>query len=129
MRDTALYLICALALTAIVAGLLSVGGPGSARMDERDAERVRDLQELRYFVECIAASTDGTVPDSLDGSDICTRDLNRADPLTDTYYSYERLSDTAYRLCADFENPARAAEYFAIPLDSESGCVTWAYTP
>lgn len=127
MRELAKWGLVGLAVLAVVAGLVALGGPGAARIAKRDADRLDDLNDLRSFVECVAVATDGTVPDSLVGHAICNWDIPLVDQHTDQAYGYEKLTDTAYQLCAGFEDADRMADRYNLPLDVETGCITWTY--
>jgi uncharacterized protein YjeT (DUF2065 family) len=129
MRDLAKWGIIAIAVIAVVAGFISVGGPQAARQTRQDATRLGDLNDIRSFVECVARATDQSVPESLEGQDICNWEVPFRDPYSDVPYGYEKLSDTAYRLCAGFENPQRMATRYALPMDIETGCITWTFQP
>ncbi|MYM56103.1 hypothetical protein [Thalassovita mangrovi] len=121
--------LAALVAGLIVFGLLTVGGPGKGRMEKRDGTRLSDLQSLSIFVRCVADTQDKTLPDTLAPVDTCQRDLRLADPYTGEDYRYERVSDTAYRLCAEFEDPDWIIETRAASLDRATGCLQYTYTP
>ena len=129
MRDLSKWGLVGFAILAILVGLIAIGGPQTAREARRDAERLDDLDDIRRFVECVASATDGTVPDTLSGQAVCHWELRRHDPFNDVPYGYEKLTDTAYRLCAGFENPQRVKDRYDLPLDTETGCITWTYRP
>lgn len=129
MRDFSKWGIVSIAALAVVVGLIALGGPETARITKRDMDRLEDLRDLRSFVECVADATDRKVPDELDGHEICTWELPRVDGYTDEPYVYEKLTNTAYELCAGFEDAERLIDRFNVPLDAETGCITWTYRP
>jgi len=129
MRNLSTWGIVGLAVAAVIAGLFALGGPQAARIGNRDADRLEDLRDIREFVECIADAKDGKVPISLVGHDICDWNVPMVDPHSDTPYHYEMLTNTAYQLCADFEDADRLADRYDLPLDTTSGCITWTYRP
>lgn len=129
MREFAKWGIIGIAVLAVIVGFVSVGGPQKAREIRQDAERLGDLNDIRDFVECVARATDQVVPESLEGHDICNWEVPFVDPYSDEPYAYEKLSDTAYQLCAGFDNPQLMLERFSLPLDTETGCITWTYRP
>ncbi|WP_323779834.1 hypothetical protein [Thalassovita sp.] len=122
-------------LTALVAGLvvfglLTVGGPGKGRMEKRDETRWSDLQELSAYIRCVADTDGETLPGSLDPAvGTCQRDLRLEDPFNGAPYNYARVSDTAYRLCAGFEDPDWLVETGGAVIDRATGCVQFTYTP
>ena len=129
MRDLAKWGLIGIAVAAVVVGLIAIGGPQSARETRRDAQRLDDLDDIRSFIECFARATDQTVPGSLEGHDICNWEVPYRDPFSKEPYEYVKLSDTAYRLCATFDNPQRLVDRLSLPLDVESGCITWTFRP
>ena len=129
MRELSKWGLVAIATAAVVAGLLAIGGPQTARETRRDAERLDDLDDIRSFVECVARATDQKIPESLQGHDICDWEVPYSDPYSKEPYEYVKLSDTAYKLCAPFDNPQRLVDRLSLPLDVESGCITWTFRP
>ncbi|WP_212524921.1 hypothetical protein [Actibacterium sp. MT2.3-13A] len=131
MRTDRLAQIALAALVAalVVFGLLTVGGPGKGRMERRDATRLSDLQDLGQYVRCVANTQDKTLPAGLAPVETCQRELRLADPFTGAPYLYQRVSDTAYRLCAGFEDTGWVAEARERDLDPATGCLQFTYTP
>lgn len=118
-------LIGALVLAAIIAGLSVTGGPNSARAEKRDTARLNDLRDIIQFVQCRKA-LDDTLPDALTAVESCSDPAKLADPTSAQPYSYERLSENSYRLCADFERPELIEDFDLGPgrWNAESGCFT-----
>ncbi|MBR9652184.1 hypothetical protein [Thalassovita aquimarina] len=121
--------LAALVAGLVVFGLLTVGGPGKGRIEKRDDTRMSDLLVLSSYVRCVADTQGKTLPASLAPVDTCQRDLRLTDPYTDTPYRYERVSDTAYRLCAGFEDPDWIIETRGADIDRATGCLQYTYTP
>lgn len=119
-----------LAVGLVAAGLATVGGPGKGRTEAQDRTRLSDLQNLSHYVECVADAQGKRLPDTLATVEACKRALRLADPFTGEAYRYERLSDTAFRLCARFSGPDGLSGGWSDPfLDAETGCLTHPYRP
>ena len=113
-------------VTAVAAGLWFVGGPETGRMENRDRTRLADLNGLQQHVICLARSDEGLLPDTLEGTTACPAP-QLTDPVTDKPYRYNRLSDTVFEVCAEFELPERL---YPNPLfDPETGCRRVTYDP
>lgn len=124
--------VAALVAAAVLAGLYAVGGPGSGRAERRDEVRLDDLAWLVQFTECVARSSGGEPPETLAAFPECGGDLRLADPYTNDPYTYQKLSATAYRLCAGFERPASISRYAYGWMDGfepSTGCVTLSVEP
>lgn len=121
--------LAVLVAALVVFGLLTVGGPGKGRVEKRDATRLEDLQQISIYIRCVADTQGETLPVSLALGDTCQRDLRLSDPFTGAPYAYERVSDTAYRLCAGFEDPDWLIETRRADLDRATGCIQFTYTP
>lgn len=113
----------------ILLGLIASGGPGAGRLEKRDQTRLSDLRSLGSYVICVANARDQTLPDSLAPVEVCRRTMRREDPFGGVPYRYEKLSPTAFRLCADFEDPARMNTGWGNDLNRETGCIDFTYTP
>lgn len=118
-----------LVAAAIVAGLLTVGGPGQGRIERRDSERLSDLHRLESYVACVAALGDGTLPESLDPDERCAGSDYLVDPFTSEPYRYEKLSETGYRICARFEQVGNVPGHVNPQFDRETGCMTYVHRP
>lgn len=86
----------------VIGGLFAVGGPGYARMEKSDAQRVADLRRLANYYRCVGIEEvqDGTSPHYCRGI-IEKPDLR--DPVTDAAYTYTSDSDLEFALCATFQ--------------------------
>ena len=126
--------LSALVLVAVVLALLQVGGPGTARMEKRDAVRLEDLRKMSRYVACLAETAGGALPEQVRRSDACTTRLGEVrltDPFTDLPYGYERLEGELYLLCAAFERPAsleRTAHWHE-RFEASTSCLTLHFTP
>jgi hypothetical protein len=119
----------ALVAGLVVAGLVSVGGPGAARTERQDDTRLDDLQRLASYVRCVADTQDRTLPGALRPVETCEGGQRFEDPYTGAPYRYEKVTDTAFRLCAGFGNAARLNAIRAAEIDPATGCLQVTYTP
>lgn len=88
---------------AVIAGLLLIDGPGKARAERFDAERIQNMATLAQYVDEYYRLNEA-VPASL--SELEEKyefDRNSTDPRSGETYPYEKLSDNHFRLCATFE--------------------------
>jgi len=89
-------------VAVVVGGLILIGSPAQERMRRIDAQRVADLSAVASAVD-LYWTRHKTLPPSLE-------DLSRErggsvrllDPDTKQPYSYRRIGDNFYELCADF---------------------------
>lgn len=121
--------LAVLVVGLVALGLVVVGGPGRGRMESRDETRLSDLHRVRTYVICVAKSGGGVLPDRLERLEICQQDIRFADPFTGEPYRYERLSPTAFRLCATFEDPERIQDRRWDALAKETGCLHETFDP
>lgn len=126
MRDLAKWTLVIVAVAAVVGGLYATGGPQAARVLKRDVQRLDDLLAIKERIDCLAYALDEGVPETFDHNDLCDWEVPLADPFTGSPYVYEKLTDTAYKLCAEFENPERLIQQYGPNLSIETGCITWA---
>ncbi|MDR5653435.1 hypothetical protein [Ruixingdingia sedimenti] len=122
-----LWLFVALLAAAVVLGLVASGGPGTARAERRDSERMMNLRGLAGHVQCVANAAGGRLPEAIHPDPACNQDIVLNDPFDGTPYRYERSSDTSFRLCAGFERPQvlRPNRDF----EASSGCLVVDYKP
>ncbi len=127
IKGWATLAIALLAATAVVAGLALTGGPGHARKERRDRERENDLANLGRLVVCLARENGDRLPEMLDTTPRCDRQVRLADPFTGEPYRYEVTGPRSYRLCAGFELPQRRSPGLA---DRDAtGCSTRTFIP
>ena len=124
-------LILGLAILAIVLGLLATGGPKQGRAERRDDQRARDLSVLIGLVPCLAQEQGGALPPALAPHAACSPAELPVDPVSGAAYTYERLSEASYRICARFERPdeIESAHYGLSRIDAATGCAIGHYTP
>jgi len=90
-------------IVAIVGGFFLIEGPGRARTEKFDEDRVNDLNALSQLID-EHFRVNGSMPDDLgpfEGG--YNFDQISNDPRTGEAYGYERVTDASYRLCATFE--------------------------
>jgi hypothetical protein len=89
---------------AIVAGLFVIGGPGEARLERLDVERIEDLRRIEQAVDEVWRRGNA-LPPSLDSLRAAGRLMSDdlIDPTTGESYDYRVLSDSTYELCATFD--------------------------
>lgn len=93
----------AVIVAAIIAGIILTEGPGTARTERFDLERISNLDSLAQLIDD-HYNTHETLPES---TAVFDTDANyerfSTDPRTGAPYTYDVLSETSYRLCATFE--------------------------
>lgn len=115
----------ALVVGLVIAGLVAVGSPATARKYKFDQERRNRISQLNYVLASYIRE-EGELPRSLEaisqqqmaqsgyGSDL------RRDPRTGEPFEYRRLSDREYEVCATFETSSRdrrSQEFGGYPND------------
>lgn len=88
---------------AIITGLILSGSPQNERLRRYDAERLSELQQVRYSIDAYLEAY-GSLPDNLA---IAIKNSSMPedtymDPETQAYYDYTVTSDSDYELCAIF---------------------------
>lgn len=96
----------ALATVAVAAGTVAgfwvLGTPGQQRLIMSDRQRLEDLNAIANTLYWQNQDQEGYVlPDILDSRD------ERQDPITQEPYSYSKVDDTRYQLCASFATDSR----------------------
>ena len=120
---SAVLLLGALTAAAVVLALALVGGPSRAALERRDDRRFSDIQSIRWTLECIR-ERQGAFPATLEPEPACG-EMQLSDPVTGAPYSYERLSDDSFRICAAFEDPERVSSRAEPMLEvGADGCIT-----
>lgn len=109
----------------VVAGLMAVGSPGTARKFKADQERRNRVSQLHYVLSA-QVRQEGALPESLEVvEDEVLRQIGygsdpREDPETGELFEYRKISDRSYEVCATFHassNDARAREFGSYPGD------------
>lgn len=129
--------LVAVVAAAVIAGLLTVGGPGTARMERLDEFRLREAGELVNAIERHRIFT-GSLPETLDAMRAGPSGPTPThDPETGKPYHYEVLDEARFRFCirlsvpdavAPMPAPLRIGESRRIAImvrDPESGRVCW----
>lgn len=93
----------ALVLASIIGGFLTVGSPAKQRALQFDAQRVSDLQSLKYEIEAYT-QRNKKIPESLKDISLTSTYVSIKDPETKAEYEYAILPDgkNSYSLCANF---------------------------
>ncbi|NHF72136.1 hypothetical protein [Paracoccus xiamenensis] len=107
---------------AVAAGLFISGGPGRARKEARDDHRLRDLRQISANIRC-QAQTSGRVADTPQLTDLCPRPFTMQNPNTGENYTYIRIDDRNWRICASFELPDRIRPRDGAQFDAKTGCL------
>ena len=96
------YVFVGLVVAAIAFGLWSIGGPGAAKMQRMDDQRISDLQNLQYQIIYYWQGKQmlpATLADMVDP----TRGVYvPMDPETGEQYAYKRTGELNFELCAKF---------------------------
>lgn len=95
-----------LCLGAVVAALLTVGGPETGRQEQRDKIRIKDVHKMSKFVKCLAEQAeDQQLPDHLPEQQECLSQefTYKLDPPP----RYEKLDANNFRICVTLEQPDR----------------------
>lgn len=107
-----------IAVTAIIAGLYLTGGPKEARREAFDEKQMENLAKISEALHCFGNSgSDKVLPDTLSVealrqycSHVDISQANLRDVITDAPYSYTRISDVEYSVCAEFNDSQKAFE-------------------
>ncbi len=90
-------------VAAVIAGIVLTEGPGTARAERFDQERLDNLNSLAQLIDGHYI-THEALPESIAVFDTdANYDRFSSDPRTGTPYRYDILSEASYRLCATFE--------------------------
>lgn len=97
-------IVSLIVIFALIAGFIAVGGPGQARDQKFDEERVQDIQSLKssiqnyYYDNKILPKT----LSALDSTSYNYDENNKKDPQTGHEYEYSTTSSIGYKICATF---------------------------
>jgi hypothetical protein len=86
-------------IAAVIYGFSATGTPKQKRAQQFDQTRMSNLNSISYQIQYYYEDND-KLPTSL--SDIKLSTYNSKDPETGEPYSYKKVSDTTYELCATF---------------------------
>ena len=127
-RRSATFIITLCVALAVSAGLFINGGPLRARKEGRDDARLRQLQQISVNIRCQAEAL-GRVPDAPQNTDLCPTPIVLQNPETAEAYTYIRVDDRNWRLCAAFELPDRIRPRDGSQFDARHGCLLGTLTP
>lgn len=134
MNKALLIAMIAAVVAALILGLMAAGGPGYARMEKMDRERISDLNRIFNYLQCPKAKR--PLPEALEDADYCpeyVRINSVSDPKTDAPYIYRRIDDTRFEVCAEFELPAEShlSQSLNRPLkfEGQTGCMSGSTLP
>ncbi|UOA31178.1 hypothetical protein DSM110093_00940 [Sulfitobacter sp. DSM 110093] len=103
---------------AVVSGLAVVGGPGQARAEKRDDQRIADLHRIADAIICDAG-------DGRAFSRACRSAADATDPQTGAAYEVTQGED-AFQVCARFElAQAESSMRDALHFDGARGCLRY----
>jgi hypothetical protein len=112
----------AVAVGAIILGLIYSGSPTQARLEKQDQQRIMDLQQIVYSMEAYFISHNKTLPLSLTATstDAVTPSsffFRTQDPFTGMPYEYRVTGSSTYELCATFDlaSPKNNSPSYARP--------------
>ncbi|MDF1728990.1 MAG: hypothetical protein P1U53_14710 [Sulfitobacter sp.] len=126
MNRILLALLLLLVGAGLVAGFLTVGGPGYARLEKQDAERMRDLHDLGAWHRCLAtAGMQADLPRDCP-TPVATPD--RTDPATGAPYLLRRTGPRSFEVCATFATRIAGEErieFAQLRWDGQEGCLRY----
>jgi len=132
-RDAFLPAVLAgLAIVAVVAGLVIVGGPGRGKAEQRDAERISNLRDASRLVACLARQNDMVIPEELLAQAACGPLDGLRDPFSGSAIQFEKLGDRLYLLCTELELASDYEDdktFAGGRLRADSGCIRYEYHP
>jgi len=116
------WVVTGCVIAAAVAGLVISGGPGRARQEHADEQRVSDLGQIETRIQAFYANrhrlpVDGKEAFSMFGPERTT------DPETKRPYEYRVVDKTHFELCATFDLDYKAdrSDYYGGDWDAEYG--------
>lgn len=105
-----LAILAALAIAAaVIGGLVSIGGPGQARLERLDDRRIAALRSLVGEIERHYLRED-RLPGTLEALQQTGTEAGQTlDPITGEPFDYMPLGPDRYRLCARLDGPGETA--------------------
>ena len=100
---------------AMIAGILTIGGPGAGRERKLDVARADALAKVEALLRCPKQSSLRKIlPIDVSyaklrlhcASHVRIRQEDLRDPVSGHPVQYRRISDMVYHLCADFSDPS-----------------------
>lgn len=117
--------ILGLAGVMVVAALFVAGGPGTARKQHRDRDRIADLSQIWWHAQCQAGMDQHQLPAKLSPLAGCGELPRLSDPYTDVAYGYQLLNPRTLRLCAVLDLPrdrAVSGPGSGVAVPDQPGC-------
>jgi|GEM_PF-4376238 hypothetical protein len=112
-----------LVISIVIAGLITVGGPEAGRVEKRDDQRYRELQDVRRQLDCLARAGGESLPAEIIETETCSSALSEGALLLSEGYRYLPQDDGNYLLCATFEDIDKLRQrYLRGEIDS-GGCI------
>lgn len=96
-------------VAAIVAAILLVGGPHTARLQRLDNRRETDLRVLADWIESYRIREGHLPADLAELEPVLPGGISTVDPVTGTPYGYDKLDKGHFRICAELAFPAKQA--------------------
>jgi hypothetical protein len=114
------YFFVGLVVVAIAFGLWSIGGPGAAKMQRLDNQRISHLESLQYQIIYYWQGKQ-TLPIALSDLIDTTRGVYvPVDPETGAAYSYKTMGELSFELCANFAKEYRVSTVSpALPYETK----------
>lgn len=122
IRKGMFAVVASLLTIVLVAGIWAVGTPGDARTMKLDERRRGDINDLRYAItDMLYRSDTATLPETLDEVDTLYSESHKFDPQTGDPYTYRRLSDSQFELCATFALEYPSDNYAEVKFYGKGG--------
>jgi hypothetical protein len=94
--------VSVIVLLSVVGGFVLIGSPSTQRSKNYDNQRVSDLQSIQWQVTYYYQSKGKTPATLSDLNDPLSGFVLPTDPESSEQYTYNRISDVKFSLCADF---------------------------
>ena len=109
------YFFVGLVAVAIIFGLWSIGGPGAAKMQRMDDQRISDLQNLQYQIIYYWQGKQKLPVVLTDLADPTRGVYIPIDPETGEQYAYKRTGELNFELCAKFSKEYKMSSGSSVP--------------
>jgi len=94
-----------------------LGSPRTQQLLKYDQQKVTDLQEINYQITSYYTNN-GVLANTLEKMTSGGYYVAKVDPQTQKPYEYQRVSDTTYKICAEFNKASDNNNNLTMPLDS-----------
>ncbi len=101
---------------SIIWGFSVLGSPRTQRLFKYDQQKVNDLQQINNAITS-QYELKGTLPNNLAELFVTQSYIPQTDQQTQKSYEYEKVSNTAYKLCAEFNKALTNNGYYANPRE------------